>query len=58
MEVISMCSGAALFFSLFTGFPREIVCNSFAVAADKVREIYMHSQFYAVFGDNAQPNMN
>lgn len=53
-----MCSGAALFFSLFTGFPREIVYNSFAFAADKVREMYLHSQFYAVFGDNAQPNLN
>lgn len=53
-----MCSGAALFFSLFTGFPREIVCNSFALAADKVREMYLHSQFYATFGDNAQPNLN
>ncbi len=53
-----MCSGVALFFSLFSGFPREIVISSFGFAADKIRELHTYSQFYAIFGDHAQPNLN
>jgi hypothetical protein len=58
MDVLSMCSGAALFFSLFSGFPREIVISSFGFAADKIRELHLYSQFNAIFGDHAQPNLN
>jgi hypothetical protein len=58
MDLLSMCSGAALFFSLFTGFPREIVVSSFGFAADKIRELHMYSQFHAIFGDHTQPNLN
>ncbi len=53
-----MCSGAALFFSLFSGFSREIVISSFGFAADKIRELHLYSQFNAIFGDHAQPNLN
>lgn len=58
MDMLSACSGAALFLSLFLGFPREIMSNFLSIAAEKIQALYQQSQFYELFGDHAQPNLN